>query len=809
MRLTGRFRTLRSLVLLFLMNAVASYSQTGTPAVTTNNASSITSNAAALSGTIDPGGSAVAGWFEWGTSNSLGTRSAIQTFAAGTDSIALTAALTNLQPQTTYYFRAVVYRLEMGGGVITGDLKTFKTVGTASTSADVVATTGAATSLTFNSATLNGTVNPGGASVAAWFDWGTSTSLGNRSDVLSVAGLAASVPVMFSLKNVQPHTTYYFRLDAYRSSDGGAALGDVKTFTTPDAPTAAAMTVTTIDATAVTSNSATLNGKIAGGGSAFGAWFEYGTTTSLGTRTDAQVYPDGTATAAPARALTGLRAGTTYYFRLDGYRAGGTVSGEILSFTTGSETPGTLSITSVEATVASSTSAGLKAAVNTGGNAIVGFFEWGTNSSFGNKTDLQSFPAGTAVTFSQTLAGLTPNTTYYFRAVAATSSTSSVVRSDAKSFTTPSGTSTSLTVVTVDAGAVSSASAELRGLIYNGGSSSTGWFEWGTSAAALTNQTTTQALSGTPSSTFSFSLANLQPSTTYFFRAAGQGSGGIVRGAVKSFTTTRVPSTEPQPISDVETGSIATGYVIVTPDGASTAPDITFTYGTVSRGAVQSQAGIIPAMMTTDATMFVEVIPSIERNIGVAIANPGSSSIVAVLTLRDENGAMLGSPVNVPIAAHRQSAKFVNDLFGSDVIAAGFRGSLRVQSAAPFAVIGLRFSGMVFSTLPVSINAPVPGVPTTTLAAGSTPNTPEPGTVGGATAAIIPQFALSGGWATQLALVNNTNAVLVGRIDVFDTMGNPMPVKLNGDTRSTFTYSIPAGGAFVLDPRDANGQSPF
>jgi hypothetical protein len=154
-------------------------------------------------------------------------------------------------------------------------------------------------------------------------------------------------------------------------------------------------------------------------------------------------------------------------------------------------------------------------------------------------------------------------------------------------------------------------------------------------------------------------------------------------------------------------------------------------------------------------------------------------------------------------------AKFVNELFGADTIGTGFRGSLRLQSSTPFAVIGLRFSGFVFSTLPVAVTAPVAGVPSWTLAAGTLPNTPDAGTVGGSNALIIPQFAMAGGWATQIALVNNTTSTLVGRIDVFDTEGNPMGVNLNGETRSTFTYSIPVGGTFLLAPRDSNGQSPL
>src|SRR5207249_10636222 len=44
-----------------------------------------------------------------------------------------------------------------------------------------VATT-EATAITAGSAELHGSINPGGSSAAAWFDWGTTTSLGNRTD---------------------------------------------------------------------------------------------------------------------------------------------------------------------------------------------------------------------------------------------------------------------------------------------------------------------------------------------------------------------------------------------------------------------------------------------------------------------------------------------------------------------------------------------------------------------------------------------------------------------------------------------------
>src|SRR5207253_11383731 len=92
------------------------------------------------------------------------------------------------------------------------------------------------------------------------------------------------------------------------------------------------------------------------------------------------------------------------------------------------------------------------------------------------------------------------------------------------------------------------------------------------------------------------------------------------------------------------------------------------------------------------------------------------------------------SPAIVTVPARQQVAQFVNELFGSEAIGAGFRGSLRMQSTTPFAAIGLRFSGSVFSTLPVTPNVTVPG-------RGSL---------------ILPQFAIAGGWATQIALVNTS-----------------------------------------------------
>jgi hypothetical protein len=161
-------------------------------------------------------------------------------------------------------------------------------------------TTTDATAITASPAELHGTINPGGGSSAAWFEWGTTSSFGNRSETRLVGDGTATLNLSQSIGNLQPRTIYYFRIVGYHA--GGNVPGDTHTFTTTgDAPTrttttntTAALAVTTGDAGDMTSNSAGLTGSVNPGGSAM-AWFDWGTSTSLGNRTDAQTISGTTA----------------------------------------------------------------------------------------------------------------------------------------------------------------------------------------------------------------------------------------------------------------------------------------------------------------------------------------------------------------------------------------------------------------------------------------------------------------------------------------------------------------------------------
>ncbi len=76
------------------------------PAPVTLPASAVTATSATLSGTVNPNGTASTAFFEYGTSpNALTTATAVQSIAAGTSPVAVSANLAGLSTGVTYYFR--------------------------------------------------------------------------------------------------------------------------------------------------------------------------------------------------------------------------------------------------------------------------------------------------------------------------------------------------------------------------------------------------------------------------------------------------------------------------------------------------------------------------------------------------------------------------------------------------------------------------------------------------------------------------------------------------------------------------------
>jgi hypothetical protein len=103
------------------------------------------------------------------------------------------------------------------------------TVITSSSAQAPTATTSAATSVSSTGGTFNGTVNPNGLSTSVWFQWGTTTALGQSTSPGTFTGTTA-IPVNSTLSGASPNTTYYFRVAGQNSA--GTAYGSTLNFTT-------------------------------------------------------------------------------------------------------------------------------------------------------------------------------------------------------------------------------------------------------------------------------------------------------------------------------------------------------------------------------------------------------------------------------------------------------------------------------------------------------------------------------------------------------------------------------------------------
>jgi hypothetical protein len=203
------------------------------------------------------------------------------------------------------------------------------------------AVTSAASAVGSSTATLNGTVNANGISTTVSFDYGTTTSYGNSVSASTLTG-STSTSVSAGLSGLSALTTYHCRVVATNSY--GTTYGSDVTFTTSDVGTFIAPSATTSAASGIATTSAALNGTVNANGSSTTVTFEYGTTTSYGsTATATPSTVTGSASTSVAASISGLTAGTTYYFRVKAVNAGGTTYGAQQSFTTTAASFGTIS----------------------------------------------------------------------------------------------------------------------------------------------------------------------------------------------------------------------------------------------------------------------------------------------------------------------------------------------------------------------------------------------------------------------------------------------------------------------------------
>ncbi len=291
-------------------------------------------------------------------------------------------------------------------------------------------TTDSATSVTANSATLNGTVNPNGASTTYYFDYGATASYGSTTASTSAGTGTGDVSVNASLNGLTSYTTYHFRIVA--TNTAGTNYGSDQTFTT----SASAPTAKTGSAASVSSGSATLNGTVNANGATTTVVFEYGTSMNYGSTVTATQSPlSGSGSQNVSAGLTGLAPGTTYYFRVKATNSGGTAYGDGQAFTTLSPPVPAPTVTTGSASQVTSSSATLNGTVNPNGAGTNYYFEYGTTTGYGSATASAGAGSGSSnVSVTANLTGLSTGTSYHYRLIA--SNNGGTAYGDDQTFTT-------------------------------------------------------------------------------------------------------------------------------------------------------------------------------------------------------------------------------------------------------------------------------------------------------------------------------------------------------------------------------------
>ncbi len=280
------------------------------------------------------------------------------------------------------------------------------------------ATTGRTTNVKAASATLEGLVNTEKTSGAEYyFQYGTSEAYGSETEHTKV-GEGEAEPALANVANLEPGTTYHYRLDATNAT-GFVDTGEDHTFTTAPLPPV----VTASEASKITTDSVLFHGEVNPGSGATEYHFEYGLTANYG-----QILPNigiGAGASpipveqAPPANLTPNR---TYHYRLVAINGGGETKGpDHIFHTLSNGSPPTIppvlitgpatAVTQTEATISGILySEGLPTSYTLELGAAAGSYE---TRVFGSVIGEPG-----RVTPTATFTNLQPGTTYHYRLVA-------------------------------------------------------------------------------------------------------------------------------------------------------------------------------------------------------------------------------------------------------------------------------------------------------------------------------------------------------------------------------------------------------
>ena len=546
----------------------------GAPVATTQAATDvkITSGSvweAVLHGYINPNGFTSENFFRYSdtdTVTSAGQLDSSTVVAANPSTSTARGAidlnLGGLTAGQKYYFQAV-------GKNSTGALYSYGEVLSFITAYAPTVTTEDVLVFGVDTATVRGTLNANGALTTGSFCISTSNAATAIDGVLdsclfvlptSPTTTSGITDITGAAVGLSQATTYYYQ--AIGDNSQGTSYGVIKSFTT----LAGAPVATTVAATNVLSNTATLNGRVNPGGAATTVKFCYHTSNSVdgSGKISSCTLTSTIATVGATAGLTSLSFGvesltanTTYYFQVVASNtvsgSTNTIYGAVLSFKTGAPIVKTLPATAVTGTTAD-----LNGTVKANGSNISSVtFCLATDPTLnvngsGAIATCASTPNATPASFassitidnpeSASVTSLTQGTLYYFQIIAVNGQGTSY--GEVLSFTAGAPTG-----VTKAASAVTSSTARLNGTV-NRNNDSTGTAQICLSDAedvgtdgslASCIQTldvpSSQLLTLTTDDLVYTDVTDLVAGNTYFFQIKTSGANGVSIGEVLNFST--------------------------------------------------------------------------------------------------------------------------------------------------------------------------------------------------------------------------------------------------------------------------------
>ncbi|MFZ5863437.1 MAG: fibronectin type III domain-containing protein [Nitrospirota bacterium] len=395
-----------------------------------------------------------------------------------------------------------------------------------------------ASGITATGATLTWTTNEAATTAA---EYGTTTGYGSSTAIDSTLVTTHAR----TLSGLTPSTLYHFRVLSLDAT-GNVAISSDYTFTTTAAPDTTPPTLTGISAGSITSTGASITWT---SNEAATTQVEYGTTTAYGASTTL----NATLVTSHSATVSGLAASTLYHYRVRSADAAGNaaLSGDF-TFTT-SAAPDTTPpvISGTTASTVSATSSVITWSTNEVSTSVV---DYGLTTAY----SATSSDAVRVTSHSITLTGLTASTVYHYRVRSVDAAGNNASSSDFVFTTSAAPDTTPPTLTGISAGSITSTGASIT---WTSNEAATTQVEYGTTTAYGASTT----LNATLVTSHSATVSGLLAATTYNYRVrSADAAGNLAVSGNRTFTTSAAPDTTPPSIFNLTTTDVTPTSAVVT-----------------------------------------------------------------------------------------------------------------------------------------------------------------------------------------------------------------------------------------------------